>query len=447
MIYREKTQKIISGWGRTKFSNVKVFETNSTIFNDFPLNQSRYSIVGSATSYGDSVLNIFGNFFSTKRMKSVELDLEHKVAKCDAGVTYEELLGITLKFGLIPEVVPGTPKATVGGSIAADIHGKATSVPNCISNSFISFELFGKNGLVEVERDSPDKLTLINSTCGGLGVTGLITSVTLPLRFSPSRYVKEKKIRVFTFENMLDQMQANFKTSEYLVGWINLLEGRNFRGLVSFASAVHFDREVRTFKKTFINCLSLERPFIQKCFQVATVRKWNLRIINFFVFKFGASERVMRLENYLFPMNKLIGWPRLHGKGGLLQWQRIFPFGSELILKEVLENIQNSKFVPSLISLKILSETSEVNLGFCLPGWNIAIDFRASQIGLVDFLRTLDKLVVAAGGRPYLIKDNYLTPVDMMNFFPCIEIDREEIRKLQPEWVTNDQLRRLGIID
>jgi decaprenylphospho-beta-D-ribofuranose 2-oxidase len=147
-------------------------------------------------------------------------------------------------------------------------------------------------------------------------------------------------------------------------------------------------------------------------------------------------------------MKKLLFWRRMHGCGGLIQWQRIFPFESEAVMGDILNRIQNSSFLPTLVTLKISQEYSSAVLGFCLPGWNLAIDFRANQPGLRKFLQELDVSVLTAGGRPYLIKDDYLSKSEFELFYPeAIQLKGNHLKDSRPNWISNKQLIRLGLLD
>ena len=114
---------------------------------------------------------------------------------------------------------------------------------------------------------------------------------------------------------------------------------------------------------------------------------------------------------------------------------------------DVLNRIQDSSYLPTLVTIKISQEYSSAVLGFCLPGWNLAIDFRANQPGLTQFLRELDELVLLAGGRPYLIKDGYLSKKEFELFFPrAAQLKGIDSSDMRPNWISNNQLLRLGLL-
>jgi hypothetical protein len=447
-----RSNRYVLGWGGTHVSKVLLIERQVPKFVESSKRGIKFSILGSGTSYGDSAISDHGNYFSTELVKGIEIDEENGFARCGGGVTYEELLAATLPIGLIPKVIPGTDQATIGGSIAADIHGKSTKVPNCISNAVSKLTLLGVNGVVNLSKTNSRDLELIRTTVGGLGITGLILSADIPLQKVKSEIVLEKRDKCRNLHSTLRVIEKLVKENDYVVCWVDLSGKKTYRAIVSSAQIYSPQNQksfgnVRIFSRVLKRLEEIERkPRI--VMGPHFLFRWNLIIANRMFYYLSRQERILSLRDFLFPMRRLLFWRRMHGHGGLIQWQRIFPFEYEAVMEDILNRIQQSKYLPTLATIKISQEYSSAVLGFCLPGWNLAIDFRANQPGLRKFLQELDVLVLVARGRPYLIKDDYLSKQEFELFYPeAAQLKGNQFNGFRPNWISNKQLRRLGLVE
>ena len=77
-----------------------------------------------AASFGGG--SIVENFTLFNRV--LEFDSQSGLIKVEAGITLSDLLGVTVPRGFWLPVIPGYPAITVGGCIAANVHGLRDSV-------------------------------------------------------------------------------------------------------------------------------------------------------------------------------------------------------------------------------------------------------------------------------------------------------------------------------
>src|SRR5215467_4615645 len=125
------TRKVLlRGWGRTEGTVARVAEPRS---GDEVAGLVK-GVVGAGAgviarglgrSYNNAAQNDGGLVVSMTQMTHVlGFDADSGIVSCEAGVSLEQLMVMFLPKGWFVPVTPGTRQVTVGGAIAADVHGK-----------------------------------------------------------------------------------------------------------------------------------------------------------------------------------------------------------------------------------------------------------------------------------------------------------------------------------
>ncbi len=118
-----------------------------------------------------------GQVIDTTRVLDFDLDADQGLVRASAGASLDDLLRVLVPAGFFVPVTPGTRYVTVGGAIAADIHGKNHHRTGSWCDHVVSLLLALPDGsVVEVgpERD-PE---LFWATAGGMGLTGVVVEAT-----------------------------------------------------------------------------------------------------------------------------------------------------------------------------------------------------------------------------------------------------------------------------
>ena len=123
-----------------------------------------------------------------------------------------------------PKIVPGTKYITVGGAIAVDIHGKNHHVGGCFFESVNWLELYipGKKNIVKCSKTENNEY--FHSTCGGMGLTGIILRVELLLEKIFSKNINQVTIKTDNLKETLKYLKIYKKIKKYSVAWIDCLE-------------------------------------------------------------------------------------------------------------------------------------------------------------------------------------------------------------------------------
>ena len=427
---------VLKSWGnllRVKawaYSLKKVEELKKSI------NDQQFIPYGNGRSYGDCALNDV--VVQTKTYnKIIDFNPETGIIKCQSGVLLYEILEKVLPTQWFFKVTPGTGYVTIGGAVAADVHGKNHYKEGCFSEGILSLTLLLPNG--DTRECSPAvNQDLFRATCGGHGLTGVITAVELQLKRIESAYVLSKTIKTNHLKETLRVFEDN-KDATYLVAWLDGFATGKFlgRSLVYIGDhAVDGD-------------FSIKQPFAMRIpfnFPNLVLNKWTMRWFNNYRF-FMAKEVVKKvpLHNYFYPLDSIKDWNKVYGKHGFIQYQCVIPMQCKLQgIEAILNTITKSKFTPYLNVLKVLGEANSNFLSFPLKGYTLALDFKISD-GLYDFLEELDAIVSSFGGRVYLAKDIRMSQRFFEKSYPDLQEFKQLRKSYKLEQLSSLQSKRLGI--
>ena len=148
---------------------------------------------GNCRSYGDACL--YERVVSTLPLKHLlAFDSQRGLLRAQAGITFAEIIRFALPQGFFPPVTPGTKFPTLGGCIAADVHGKNHHSEGSVAAFVESLDMVLADGsLVRCSRN--ECADLFWATLGGMGLTGFIYAATLRLKKVPSAYIRQRAIK------------------------------------------------------------------------------------------------------------------------------------------------------------------------------------------------------------------------------------------------------------
>jgi decaprenylphospho-beta-D-ribofuranose 2-oxidase len=363
------------------------------------------SIFGGGKSYGDCAVNSGGSSCLTERLDRIlAFEESSGVVEVEPGVTFRRLLDVFLPRGWLFPVAPGTGLVTIGGALAHDIHGKNHQKDGSFGEHVTEFDLLLPDGTVRriCRENAPD---IFRATCGGCGLTGLITRIAFRMRRVPSAFVEMKERRLRNLEEFLEEFERA-KHATYSVGWIDALArgarlGRGIFQVAEPARGAPFEwRKARTRSVPF----SLPRMTINR-FSVAAFNALYLRRV--------PSKGRMRLLPYsafLHPLDAVEDWNRVYGRAGFHQFQCVVPYADGArALRRLLELAAASRAASALTVLKCLGPGRAGYLSFPMTGYTLALDF-PNRGGIAELYHRLVGVTLDHGGRVYLAKDALLGP-------------------------------------
>lgn len=424
---------MIAGWGRTAVRGRELFgEDLRRLTLDVPLSR------GLGRSYGDSSLPppsraVVAN--TTLADRILCFDPATGVMRAEAGLSLVAAHRLLLRRGYFSPVTPGTQHITLGGAVAADVHGKNHHVAGCFGAHVRSLTLRVADGRV-VSCSRETEAELFRATLGGMGLTGHLLEVEFRMEKVPSQWVVQESERVPDIDAFLEALAAAAREWPHTVGWIDCLSrGRSLgRGILLKgrwagpqeappASPRPLHRPAVPFEmpEFLLSSLSV------RAFNEAYYRKHVPRV----------RRGLVNPEAFFYPLDAIGHWNRLYGRRGFTQYQCVIPrqAGARGV-RAFLETLTARGGASFLAVIKDCGEEGLGLLSFPKSGISIALDvaIRDDTQALVD---ALNERVIAEGGRIYLAKDAFTRKEHFRQMEPRLP----EWQRIRREWDPELKLR------
>lgn len=407
---------------------------------------------GLGRAYGDSALNPKGGVILFSRLnRFLHFDPLTGVLECEAGVSLGEIIEIFLPRGWFPPVVPGTRFVTVGGAIAADIHGKNHHRDGSFGH-FVD-ELTLVTAANEKIVCSPlQQSEVFWATVGGMGLTGCIVSARIRLQRIVTGYVDVTYRRTHNLDETLEAFATGNRSFRYSVAWIDCLaSGKAIgRSVLMLGNDATFAMLPHRWKSQTLRVPSRRTQSMPILFPSGTLNAWTVKALNEIYYRSHRDARkLVSYDNFFFPLDNLHHWNRIYGKRGFVQYQVLFPLQTARQgLVELLETIARSGRASFLAVLKEMGPATPGLLSFPMPGWTLALDIPHTGNSFQQDMQALDRIALRHGGRLYLAKDATTTTEAFQAMYANLSRFKEIKSRLDPNCrFVSSQARRLGIVD
>jgi decaprenylphospho-beta-D-ribofuranose 2-oxidase len=439
----------LSGWGANAWTACRLTEPESPAQFTRQIEQKGTIARGLGRSYGDASVNEGKRVLGTRKLdRYIAFDESTGTLTCEAGISLARIIQDFLPRGWFPMITPGTKFVTVGGCIANDVHGKAHHAQGCFSSSVDAFTIVLANG-EERTASRDENADLFWANFGGMGLLGIILTVTLRLRKVETAYFRQKSIEVRDLEEMMQTLEEQDHVFPYSVATLDVFaRGAQLgRGVIAFGDHATRAELSPAEAKEPLRVSGPPRLTLPFNLPQLTLNSLSMRVGNAMILGLQRSAKpIGHYESFFYPLDMIGQWNRAYGRRGFTQYQFVIPFSDGARrMREILGAILSSGELPFLNILKRLGKESGGILSFPKEGYTFAIDFPIRQ-GTAALLQRIDAMVLEAGGRIYLGKDSFVDKSMFRAMYPALDRWLAIKAKYDPEGVfSSDLARRVGL--
>lgn len=390
-----------------------------------------------AASFGAGVLVQDMTAFS----RFLAYDAACRSLTVEAGMRIGDLLSWAIARDLFLPVVPGHPDITVGGCIAADVHGKNPRIDGTFRDWIRALTLYHpEHGFVRVTRAANPEL--FDVTCGGFGLSGVIVDATLELVRLPARGMRLHSRRVDTLHDGARFVSASEDPLAYT--WhAGGSSGTRFGRGLAFSGRWSADDDAPPPARPLRWGAATRRTR-------RTVSLWNplsLAAANqVFQWVHGArNDRTRAVLDTCFPLARRDAYFRFFGRNGFGELQLLIPVAE---CDRFFERFRNAvtEHRPAIAFMSLKGFNGRANaLSVSGEGVLFAVDYVATpDVGA--FERAVDALLLDTGAQPNIAKDSRIGRDVVLRSLPNFSAFAEALHRADRGRTFQSELsRRLGL--
>jgi FAD/FMN-containing dehydrogenase len=393
----------VAGWGRYPVERGAVARPERLLL---PADGRAVLSRGLGRSYGDSSLPppsrpLAAN--TTLADRVLAFDPATGLLRAEAGLSVLELNRLFLPRCFFLPVSPGTQFVTLGGMVAADVHGKNHHVAGTIGAHLRALRLALADGR-ELEVSAASEPELFRATQGGLGLTGHVLEVELSLERIPSPWIWQETEPFRDLDELLERLPSASGRWPFTVAWVDVTAtGRALgRGaIVSGRWAASDEAPARAPGPRFRPTL----PFVVPDF---LLNRTSARLVNatYGLVNGRRATRIVDPRSHFHPLDVVLEWNRAYGRRGFTQYQAVIPReAGPAAVRRLFETLAASGEPAFLCVVKDFGGEGAGLLSFPRPGTTASIDLPLHGARTQALVDALNRVVIEAGGRVYLAKD------------------------------------------
>ena len=383
---------------------------------------------GLGRSYGDSSLPAAGAAVAGTVLadRILSFDEQTGLMRAEAGLSLAEIKRIFLPRHWFTPVSPGTMFVTLGGMVAADVHGKNHHRDGCFGAHVHQLKMRVADGrIIECSRDR--HADLFRATIGGMGLTGHILEVEFRMVRVPSPWILCEKERVANIDEFMAGLREAGETWPMTVGWIDCLS----RGAALGRGILMRGRWAEKHEAPDRPPEPLRRVTVPFHFPEFVLNRTTVSLFNEVYYRAhgrARRPRVVHPDKWFYPLDAILNWNRIYGRRGFTQLQCLLPHrGGSQAVRRFLELLTSKGGASFLCVIKDHGPEADALLSFPMAGTSIALDM-AVRDNTQDLVDAMNECVIEEGGRIYLAKDRFTRPEHFRAMEPRLA-EWERIRK------------------
>ena len=440
--------RLLTGWGRTAPTRAVVEHVHhAAAVSPLLLTAGERGVIprGLGRSYGDPAQNAGGLVLDMTELHGLDLDVDTGSVLVGAGTSLDALMRATTPHGWWVPVTPGTRQVTVGGAIAADVHGKNHHVDGTFTRHVRRMTLALPDGTTsELLPGEP----LFDATVGGMGLTGVIVDAELSLLPVSTNLVSVDTDRIDDLDDLMAAMIDGDDRYRYSVAWIDV-GARSTIGRGVLTRGDHATADNVPESKRSLAFTPAQRLGVPPIIPGGLLNRATITAFNEAWFRKAPKQRRGELQSlgaFFHPLDGVADWNRMYGPRGFVQYQFVVPDEAGDVVRQTLEQLRTIGATSFVSVLKRFGDQGPGMLSFPSRGWTLALDIPAGVNNLAPTLDRLDAMVLDAGGRLYLAKDSRMSPAGISSMYPRIDEFREVRATIDPDRrMMSDLARRLEL--
>ena len=384
-------------------------------YSDIRSGCSPYSIRGSGNSItGASFGHQTTVLYLEPEKTHMDLNPEQNRLSVSASLTVRQIYNYLVEKGYTLTGLPSYPDVTIGGCIAANVHGQNHYREGSFRKNIIDLKTcHPKYGQLTI---SPhDSTKVFDLTVGGFGLTGVIIQATL--RVIPI-HTNLLECHVRRFDTLFDGYQMLVSDSngyDYFHSWVNLsdLSKEGEKGFYYAAKYVDYKEIIGNY---------LEPDWQHRKHLAIKPNLFGTQLLRglnkiYYFTNARASTKVLVLSDFIFPSRSKLWYFSMFGNRGLIEHQVLIPHQSvEVYLKALRTILRKWNPLISLCHLKLFRGKQSL-LNFDGEGLCLAMHLSNNPVSM-DTLDEIDNLDVECGVIVNIIKDSRVSKDILCRQYP-----------------------------
>jgi decaprenylphospho-beta-D-ribofuranose 2-oxidase len=399
----------------------------------------------SAASFESGSLSVSHNRFN----RILDFDSMTGEVEVEAGIRLFSLHNFLVANGYFLPIQPGHGQISIGGCVAADIHGKNQLKDGNFIEQVVSLKLFHPDhGILSLSRELDSDLFFL--TCGGYGLTGHILSVRLKAQLLPSQVVVTRTQSFPDIESGLQLLNDEASKVDFIHSWHDFSQTeKKFGSGMIFMSNFEVVEEYKgdssktrsVFPKPLRNRNRMPAANL-------VVNRYSIATLNLVYKKIHSTNLIGKqsdIADALFPIHRVQGYYHFLGSHGFHEYQILLPKSVAGEYLNQLGSVAAELKIPITLASGKMFGGQQNLIRFSGEGVCFALNFMRSRQADV-LLDWLDTNLVSYGGRPNLIKDSRLPRQIAEACYPGIDEFRLKIRSFdQKRLFRSEMSQRLGL--
>ena len=438
----------VSGWGKYPVIDAAIAAPHSVEELVERIQLGNAIARGNGRAYGDSAISASNTIEMKHFNRMLEFDCTTGQLVAQSGLLLADVIDTFLPKGWFPSVTPGTKFVTLGGMVAADVHGKNHHKDGSFSDCIDWIDVITSEG--KIERCSREQnQELFQWTVGSMGLTGVILNVAFRLRPVSSSWIKQETITANNIEHTIRIFEETLDTT-YSVAWIDCLSRGNKlgRALVMLGEHAELPDLYGHAKSNPLHIPKKRKITVPSNLPFVAVNGPTVRLFNSLYYWSGkrkSATTLVDLDTYFYPLDRILGWNKIYGRSGFAQFQCVIPLEhASKGMRELLQTISEASSGSFLAVLKRFGK-QESRFSFPMEGYTLALDFPISQKNL-DLMTQLDQVTIKHKGRFYLAKDSRMSASTFKKSEPRLDAFRnfQSLRENRRAF-SSEQAKRLDL--